>query len=92
MLKLRHDYRLRTRLDRRPEPRCPDRRPHGGRGREDFPGEQDEWLNYNIVTKKGEDGKMQLTKVERPEADAELQRIAKSTIEDLELEIAEENK
>ncbi|MBN4077626.1 fumarate reductase/succinate dehydrogenase flavoprotein subunit [bacterium AH-315-C20] len=64
----------------------------GAHTREDFPGEQDEWLKCNIVTKKGEDGKMQLTKVERPAADEELQRIAKSSIEDLELEIAKENK
>ena len=63
----------------------------GAHTRADFPSEQDEWLKYNIVTKKGSDGKMELTKVERPAPDAELERIAKSTIEDLEKEIKQES-
>ena len=62
----------------------------GAHTRADFPGEKEEWLNYNIVTSKGEDGNMMLSKVERPEPDDELKRIAKSTIEDLEKEVAQE--
>jgi len=64
----------------------------GAHTRADFPGEQDHWHKYNIVTTKGADGKMQLTKVERPAPDTELERIAESSIEDLELEIANERK
>jgi succinate dehydrogenase / fumarate reductase flavoprotein subunit len=64
----------------------------GAHTREDFPGEREDWLKYNIVTSKGEDGRMKLIKVERPEPDPELERIAKSSIEDLENEIAEERK
>jgi succinate dehydrogenase / fumarate reductase flavoprotein subunit len=64
----------------------------GAHTREDFPGEQAEWLRYNIISKKGPDGNMELQKLERPEPDNELQRIANSTIEDLELEIETERK
>jgi succinate dehydrogenase / fumarate reductase flavoprotein subunit len=64
----------------------------GAHTREDFPGEREDWLKYNIVTSKGEDGRMKLIKVERPDPDPELERIAKSSIEDLENEIAEERK
>jgi len=62
----------------------------GAHTRADFPGEQKDWLQYNIITTKGEDGKMQLVKVKRPLPDADLERIAQSTIEDLEAEIAKE--
>ena len=62
----------------------------GAHTRSDFPGEQDEWLNYNIVSKKGADGNMLLSKTERLKPDPEMERIAKSTIEDLEKEIAQE--
>ncbi|MEX0287531.1 MAG: fumarate reductase/succinate dehydrogenase flavoprotein subunit [Flavobacteriaceae bacterium] len=62
----------------------------GAHTRADFPGEQSEWLNFNIVSYKGPDGAMKLKKVERPLPDPELERIAKSTIEDLEEEIAKE--
>lgn len=64
----------------------------GAHTRADFPGEQDDWLQYNIVTTKGADGKMHLKKVARSAADPELERIAKATIEDLELEIVRERK
>ncbi len=64
----------------------------GAHTRADFPGEQDDWLQYNIVTTKGADGKMLLKKVARSAADPELERIAKATIEDLELEIVRERK
>lgn len=64
----------------------------GAHTRSDFPGEQADWLKYNIVTKKGEDGKMQLRKVERTPPEAELERIAHSAIEDLEMEVEKEMK
>lgn len=62
----------------------------GAHTRADFPGEQEHWLHYNIVTTKGDDGQMQLAKVERPAPDMELERIARSSIEALETEIAKE--
>lgn len=62
----------------------------GAHTREDFPGEQDEWFKYNIITSKGEDGNMKLEKIERPAPDAELSRIAESSIEELEVEVAKE--
>jgi len=62
----------------------------GAHTRADFPGEQKNWLPYNIVTTKGEDGKMKLVKAERPLPDADLERIAQSSIEDLEEEIVKE--
>jgi len=62
----------------------------GAHTREDYPGEQDEWFKYNIISSKGEDGNMKLEKYERPAPDAELSRIAKSSIEDLEAEVAKD--
>jgi len=64
----------------------------GAHTRADFPEEQKNWLNYNIIIKKGEDGKMKLTKVERSVPNPELERIAKSSIDALEKEIVEERK
>jgi succinate dehydrogenase / fumarate reductase flavoprotein subunit len=60
----------------------------GAHTRLDFPGEQDAWIQYNIEIKKSSDGAMQVEKVARPEPDAELNRIANSTIEELEAEVA----
>ncbi len=62
----------------------------GAHTRADFPGEQKEWLNYNIVSLKGDNGKMYLNKVKRQTANTELVRIAESSIEDLEKEIEKE--
>lgn len=62
----------------------------GAHTRADFPGEREDWLKYNIVISKGEDGEMQLSKEGRIAPEAELKRIAESSIEDLEKEIAEE--
>ena len=62
----------------------------GAHTRADFPGEQEHWLQYNIVITKGDEGKMRLVKTERPAPDAELERIAKSSIETLEMEIEKE--
>ena len=62
----------------------------GAHTRADFPGEQEHWLHYNIVITKGDDGKMRLVKTERPAPDAKLERIAKSSIDTLEMEIEKE--
>jgi len=62
----------------------------GAHTRLDFEGERDEWLKYNVVVRRGADGAMQVRKVERPEPPAELARIARSGIEDLEREVAGE--
>ena len=62
----------------------------GAHTRVDFPGERDEWIKYNIVTKKGADGNMEVSKVERPEPDAELKRVGESELEALEAEVAAE--
>jgi len=63
----------------------------GAHSRVDFPGESAEWLKYNIVLRKGGDGKMDVRKVERPEPDAELKRIGESVLEELEKEVAEDH-
>src|SRR5690606_27947499 len=49
-----------------------------------FEGERDEWLNYNVVVKRGNDGELSVAKVERPEPPAYLAEIARAKIEDLE--------
>ncbi|MGB4837977.1 MAG: fumarate reductase/succinate dehydrogenase flavoprotein subunit [Saprospiraceae bacterium] len=64
----------------------------GAHTRSDFPDELKEWLNFNIISRKGLDGNMELVKVKRPVPNPELVRIAESTIEDLENEIVEERK
>jgi succinate dehydrogenase / fumarate reductase flavoprotein subunit len=64
----------------------------GAHTRADYPGENEAWLKFNIVCSRGTDGTMQLKKLERPAPDAELERIAKSSIEDLEKEIEDERK
>ncbi len=62
----------------------------GGHTRVDFPGEREEGLEYNIVVSKQSDGLMKTEKVHRPKGDEELMRIAYSTIEELEQEVASE--
>ena len=59
----------------------------GAHTREDFPSEMKEWLEYNIINKKGKDGNMETIKVKRSEPEAELKRIANSSIEELEKEV-----
>ena len=59
----------------------------GAHTREDFPTERKEWLEYNIINKKGTGGEMETVKVKRSEPDNELKRIASSSIEDLEKEV-----
>jgi succinate dehydrogenase / fumarate reductase flavoprotein subunit len=56
----------------------------GAHTRNDFPGERDEWLKYNIVISKAADGTMNVEKVERPPAPQLLSDIANAKIEDLE--------
>ena len=62
----------------------------GGHTRVDFPGEREEGLEYNIVVSKQSDGLMKIEKVHRPKGGEELMRIAYSTIEELEQEVASE--
>ncbi len=62
----------------------------GGHARLDYEGEREECAKFNIVLRKGRDGKMQVEQVQRTEPDAELKRIANSKIEELEKEVVEE--
>ena len=63
----------------------------GAHTREDFPDERKEWLEYIIINKKGKDGEMETLKEKRNEPDAELNRIANSSIEDLEKEVKKDH-
>jgi succinate dehydrogenase / fumarate reductase flavoprotein subunit len=56
----------------------------GAHTRLDFEDERDEWLDYNIVTRKNSNGEMEVEKVKRPDPPAELAAIAHAEIEDLE--------
>ena len=62
----------------------------GAHTRVDFPGEQDEWLQSNVVTYKGDDGKMVAKKIDREKPNPELERIANLSIDELEKEVAGE--
>ncbi|MCH8068269.1 MAG: fumarate reductase/succinate dehydrogenase flavoprotein subunit [Candidatus Marinimicrobia bacterium] len=62
----------------------------GAHTRLDFPNESDEWQNYNVVIKKGLDGTMEVNKVEREKPSDDIYRIAYSTLEELEAEVAKE--
>lgn len=64
----------------------------GGHTRLDFFDEDKEWQKYNIVISKGKDGNMEVEKVLRTSSSPELERIANSTIEALEAEVAAERK
>jgi len=64
----------------------------GAHTRNDFTTESEEWYQYNIISKKGEDGNMQVVKEKRQEPNAELFRIANAKLEDLESEVAAERK
>ena len=59
----------------------------GAHTRVDFPGETDEWLDYNIVISKNKIGEMQTNKVPREKPNKELNRIANLSMESLENEI-----
>jgi succinate dehydrogenase / fumarate reductase flavoprotein subunit len=56
----------------------------GAHTREDFAGEREEWVKYNIIIKRAADGAMHVEKKERPPGPPELVEIANSKIEDLE--------
>jgi succinate dehydrogenase flavoprotein subunit len=56
----------------------------GAHYRVDFEGERDEWLQYNIVSRMGKDGRMEVEKVRRPDGPPQLTAIAYAKIEDLE--------
>ena len=62
----------------------------GAHTRVDFPGEKDDWLDYNVVISKNEIGEMKTNKVPREKPDKELQRIANLSMESLENEIFSE--
>ncbi|MDX1409748.1 MAG: hypothetical protein R3330_16480, partial [Saprospiraceae bacterium] len=62
----------------------------GAHTRLDFEGERPEWGQYNIVVRKGADGKMQVEKMHRPDPDPDLARIARLTIDELEAEVRNE--
>ena len=64
----------------------------GAHTRDDFANESEEWYQYNIIIKKGEDGTMQVVKDKRKDPNSELERIANAKLEDLEAEVAEERK
>jgi succinate dehydrogenase / fumarate reductase flavoprotein subunit len=56
----------------------------GAHTRLDFEGEREEWARFNVVTKRGPGGEMQVVKVERHEPPEELAAIAYATLEELE--------
>lgn len=62
----------------------------GAQTRLDFFGEDKEWQKYNLVIRKGKDGNMEVEKVLRTSSSPELERIANSTIEALDAEVATE--
>ena len=56
----------------------------GAHTREDFAGEREEWVKYNVIIKRGADGRMVVEKRERKPGPTPLVEIANSKIEDLE--------
>jgi len=55
----------------------------GAHTRNDFPGEREEWVQYNVIVKKGANG-MEVEKRKRPDPPPLLKEIAHAKIEDLE--------
>ncbi len=60
----------------------------GAHTRVDHPGEKKEWLNYNIVLRKNNDGSMASEKIEREVPEKDLERIANLTIDEVEKEVS----
>ena len=60
----------------------------GAHTRVDFEGERDEWLKYNVIIKKSDEGNMVAEKLLRAEPDSELKRIAELSIEELDKEVS----
>jgi len=56
----------------------------GAHTRLDHPGESAEWVKYNVIIKKSDDGQMAVEKRAKPEGPAHLVAIANAKIEDLE--------
>jgi succinate dehydrogenase flavoprotein subunit len=56
----------------------------GAHTRVDFPGESDEWGQYNVVVRRGSDGRMAVAREKRPDPPKELAAIAYATLADLE--------
>jgi succinate dehydrogenase / fumarate reductase flavoprotein subunit len=56
----------------------------GAHTRVDFPGESEEWGQYNVVVRRGGDGGMDVRREKRPEPPKELAGIAYATLADLE--------
>jgi succinate dehydrogenase / fumarate reductase flavoprotein subunit len=56
----------------------------GAHTRVDHPGESAEWVKYNVIIKRGTDGKMEVEKRPKPEGPPNLVAIANAKIEDLE--------
>jgi succinate dehydrogenase / fumarate reductase flavoprotein subunit len=56
----------------------------GAHTRNDFPGEREEWVQYNVIVKKGASGQMEVEKRKRPDPPPKLKEIAHAKIEDLE--------
>ena len=59
----------------------------GAHTREDFHEENIDWLQYNIINRKGKDGEMETIKEKRGKPEPELKRIANASIEELESEV-----
>ena len=56
----------------------------GAHTRLDYEGEREEWAKVNIVSRKGEDGSMEVRTVEREDPPEELAAIAYASLEELE--------
>jgi succinate dehydrogenase / fumarate reductase flavoprotein subunit len=64
----------------------------GAHTRVDFPGEREEWGKYNVVVKRGADGRMEVRKEQRPDPPPALAAVAFATLTDLEGEGGAEEK
>lgn len=64
------------------------RESRGGHARLDYEGERDEGLEYNVMIRKGLDGRMVVEKVKREGPPEELKKIAHAKIEDLEAHVS----
>jgi len=62
----------------------------GAHTRLDYEGEREEWGQYNLAVRKGKDGKVEVEKIKRQVSNPDLERIARSSLEDLEKEVREE--
>jgi succinate dehydrogenase / fumarate reductase, flavoprotein subunit len=56
----------------------------GAHTRLDHPGEREDWVQYNVISKKGANGTMEVEKRKRPDPPTQLKEIAYAKIEDLE--------